>query len=103
VDVPILVAPGQEVAGGRPVQPDRPDEPVVFEGALAEDLRQTTGRGAQRELDLEEPFSGGHDALREPQVVEGLGIDPRHAERVATDRGGTFKAAELERALLGEE
>ena len=85
------------------MQPDRPDEPVVFEGALAEDLRQATGRGAQRELDLEEPFPGGHDALREPQVVHGLGLDPRHAERVATDRDGTFQAAELERALLGEE
>jgi hypothetical protein len=104
VDVPILVGPSQEVAGGRPVQSDRPDEPVVFERVLAEDLRQTAGRGAQRELDLEEPFSrrsrppcANHRSSRVSASIRGT------PKRVATDRDGTFQAAELERALLGEE
>ena len=41
--------------------------------------------------------------MREPEVVEGLGIDPRHPERVAPDRDGAFQASQLEGALLGEE
>ena len=43
VDVLILVGPRPKMTCGRAVQPDRPDEPVVLEGALAEDLGEATG------------------------------------------------------------
>ena len=103
MEVLVLLGPRLHVSRGRAVQPDRPDEPVVLEGALAEDLGQATGRSAQRKLDLEEPFPAGHDPLREPQVVEGLGIDPGHAERVTPDRDRPLEAGEPEGALVGEE
>ena len=70
----------------RPIEPDGPGEDVVVVGELAEALGETTRRGAQQQIELEEPFPGGDESLREPQVVERLGGDPRNPVGITLHR-----------------
>ena len=62
--------------GGRPVQPDRPDEPVVSRScARRRPRRQAAGRGAARARPGRAVRRRSRRTCATPQVVEGLGID----------------------------
>ncbi len=79
--------PGSVALAGA-VETDRAREHVVVVGQLAEDLGQPTGGGAQEQLELEEALARGHDALREPEVLEARRGDARSAPAVALDGDG---------------
>jgi hypothetical protein len=70
VHLDVDVVPVLDVLRAGSIEPDRAHEYVVLVRQLAEDLGQTPRGKAQREFQLEEPFTRRHEPLREPQVVE---------------------------------
>ena len=58
-------------------------------GELSEEFREPAVRLLQREVQLEEAFAGGHEALREPQVLERVRGEVGHAVPVAEHLDGS--------------
>ena len=103
VHTPRALVPGRGDAGPRPVEPHGAREPVVVEGALAEQLRQSSVGGAQREIELEQALAGRDHALREPQVVERGGLDVWHAPRIPAHGGRFAEPVDLDLAIGREQ
>ena len=82
---------------------DRPREPVGLERPLSEDLGEAAVRGPDRQVQLEEAFAGGHDAMGEPQVRERRRLDRRDAERVARDGDRRLETSDAQLTLGWEE
>ena len=77
------IVPGGRDSSAGPVEPDGAREPVLVECALAEELAEPSVGRAQGELQLEQPLAGGHDPVREPEIVERGRLDVGHAPGIA--------------------
>ena len=73
---------GLEVPLGGLAPAERPDEPILVEGALAEELGQATGRDVAPDLHLPQPLLGMDVALGEEQVMGVLAEDPDDARLI---------------------
>ncbi len=87
-DGPGVRREGLEVARGRLPPAERPDEPVLRQRALAEELGEASGRDMAPDLHLPHPFLGVDVSLGEEQVVRRVGLDPGDPRRIPVDGDG---------------
>jgi hypothetical protein len=85
--------------GGDPAEAHRAGDAVELEGALADQLRETSVTGAAPELHLEEAVLGVYVALGEEHVPLVPGEDLRYPVAVSQDLHGIFGARKLNHAL----
>ncbi len=83
---------------GHPAPAHRPDHLVGVEGLLAEQLGEPAGRHVAAQVHLEEALLRLDVALRHHQVVQGVGVELRHAVLVADHLDRTGQARHLELA-----
>ena len=89
----------RRLAEPRAAQAERSHEPVRRKPGWSRDLGEPAVRDASIEVQLPEPVLALAEALREPQVVPGLGRDVGHPPTVAADLDHPVEAREPDRAL----
>ncbi len=99
----VLLAPVLQVAAPGEMEADRASEPIRIDRPLSEHLGEAARRCPDREVELEQPFARGHEAVGEPQVVERSSVDRGDAEAVPGHRDRRLEAADVELALDREE
>ena len=90
------------IVDARAVDADRAGEAIVVEGEVAEELGEPAVRLLQGEVDLEEAFAGGHEPLREPEVLERVGREVGDAVPIAQHLDGSAEARDGEFAVHRE-
>ena len=99
----VLLVPVLQVAAPGEVEADGASEPVRVDRPLSEHLGEPARRCPDGEIELEQAFARGHEAVGEPQVVERRGDDGRDAETVSGHRDRCLEAADTELAVDREE
>ena len=90
----------RRLALGRAPHAQRAHQPVDRQALLAGELGDPAGEGAAVEVHLPEPVLAVAEALGEPEVGGGGGLDVRHAPAIAPHPHRPLEPGQLDRPLL---